>query len=476
MMTDDPPPRHRVVIIGGGFGGLYCAKDLRHAPVHVTLIDRRNFHLFQPLLYQVATGGLSPANIASPLRSILKYQKNTYVLLAEVVGFDPARRLVFTADGGQVAYDTLVVATGSTHHYFGKDAEWEPHAPGLKTVEDATEIRGRVLTAFERAEREPDPRARQKLMTFVVVGGGPTGVEMAGTIGELARYTLRRDFRLIDPAQARVLLIEGQKTVLQSFHPKLSAYAETALASLGVELILNSRVTSVAPDHVLVKTNDGESERRIDCSTIVWAAGVKASPLGKLLADALGGVEVDRSGRVPVGPDCAIVGHPNIFVIGDLAAQPGADGQPLPGLAPVAMQQGRYVADVIRRRVQGETPPRPFQYVDKGTMATIGRSRAVADAKVMRFTGFLAWLAWLFIHILYLAQFSNRVLVMLQWFWNFITRNRSARLITGREALSGVRANTFETPGPHLLADDVLRPPDSANGVGSRRERQWVGR
>jgi NADH dehydrogenase len=453
-MADAPQPRPRVVVVGGGFGGLYCAKALARAPVHVTLIDRRNFHLFQPLLYQVATGGLSPANIAAPLRSILKYQSNTHVLLGEVSGFDAAGKQVLTTDGGRVPYDSLVLATGSTHHYFGKDKEWEPLAPGLKTIEDATEIRARVLSAFERAEREPDPAARKKLLTFVVVGGGPTGVEMAGTIAELARYTLRRDFRTIDPAQAHVVLVEGQPKVLPVFHPKLSDYAGKALAGLGVELVLDAHVTAVTADHVELKGDQGGGPRRIDCSTIVWAAGVKASPLGKLLAAALGGVTTDKGGRVPVGPDCSVAGHPDVFVIGDLASQAGQDGKPLPGLSPVAMQQGRYVADVIARRASGETPPRPFKYLDKGTMATIGRARAVADVNFLRFTGFVAWLAWLFIHVLYLAQFSNRVLVMTQWFWNFVTRNRSARLITGAEALPGARGHAFETPGPHRLADD----------------------
>ena len=452
-------PPHRVVVVGGGFGGLYCATALRRAPVHVTLIDRRNFHLFQPLLYQAATGGLSPANIAAPLRSVLKYQLNTLVLLAEVTGFDTAGRFVSTATGDRVAYDSLVLATGSTHHYFGKDAEWAPLAPGLKTIEDATEIRGRVLSAFERAEREPDPDRRRKLITFVVVGGGPTGVEMAGTIAELARHTLRRDFRTIDPAAARVVLVEGEPKVLPQFHPKLSAYAAKALGGMGVEVIFDSHVTGIADDHVELKGDQGGPPRRIDCAAVVWAAGVKASPLGKKLAEALGGVTTDKPGRVPVGPDCSVAGHPEIFVIGDMASQKGEDGKPLPGLAPVAMQQGRYVADVIARRAKGDTPPRPFHYVDKGTMATIGRARAVADVGFMRFTGFIAWVAWLFIHILYLAQFSNRVLVVFQWFWNFLTRNRSARLITGHQAMELTRDHRMETPAPHPLADEKTPHP-----------------
>jgi NADH dehydrogenase len=425
--------RHRVVIIGGGFGGLYCARGLRRAPVDVTLLDRRNFHLFQPLLYQVAAGGLSPANIAAPLRSILKRQRNVRVLLGEVDDFDIARNEVILADGDRIPFDTLVVAAGSTHHYFGHDAEWEPLAPGLKTIEDATEIRRRILSAFERAERETDPQARERLLTFVVVGGGPTGVEMAGTISELARHTLRQDFRAINPATARVVLIEGQTRVLPTYPEKLSRKAGQALAAMGIEVWFGCHVTTIAADHVIVTTDKEKATRRIDTETVIWAAGVKASPLGRKLAERLGpGVATDRAGRVVVGPDCSVPGYPHIFVIGDLSLFTGPDGKPLPGVAPVAMQQGRYVAGVIVRRVQGESPPAAFRYWDKGTMATIGRSRAVAATMGLQFNGLLAWLAWLFIHILYLAQFSNRVLVLIQWVYNYITRNRSARLITGK--------------------------------------------
>jgi NADH dehydrogenase len=422
---------HRVVVIGGGFGGLYCARALRRvAGIEVTLIDRRNFHLFQPLLYQVATGGLSPANIAAPLRAILKRSCNIRTLLAEVTGSDPARKLVLTRTGEPVPYDTLVLATGSSHHYFGH-ADWEQHAPGLKSIEDATEIRRRVLSAFERAERSTDATERKRLLTFVVIGGGPTGVEMAGTIAELARVTMRRDFRSIDPTSARVVLIEGQPRVLPTFHEKLSAKALTQLSDLGVEVHLDCHVVAVAADQIAFKPDAGKAdEERIDTECVVWAAGVRASPLGKLLAESLGsGIEVDRGGRVAVGPDCSVPGHPDVFVIGDLALF-REDGKPLPGLAPVAMQQGDYVAGVIRRRVAGKEPPRPFHYVDKGTMATIGRSRAVADIHLFKLSGFLAWLAWLFVHILYLARFENRVLVIFQWFFNYVTRNRAARLIT----------------------------------------------
>ncbi len=420
---------HKVVIVGGGFGGLLAAQALDRTPTQVTLIDRRNFHLFQPLLYQVATGGLSPANIAAPLRAILKKQRNTEVLMGEVVGFDLAARTVLLKDGHRVAFDSLIVATGSTHHYFGHN-EWEEFAPGLKTIEDATEIRRRVLSAFEMAERETDLDRRIRLLTFVVVGGGPTGVEMAGAISELSRQTLRGNFRMMNPASARIILVEGQNRILSNFVPKLSTRAKTDLEKMGVEVLLDCHVIDVKPDHVMVKPDrPGAESRRIDTEAIVWAAGVKASPLGKLLADALG-VQVGRAGHVPVNTDCTIDGRPDVFVIGDLASFPGTDGKPLPGLAPVAMQQGEYVAGVIVRRVKGESPKGPFRYHDKGSMATIGRAKAVGESMGITFTGFTAWLAWLFVHILYLARFENRVLVVFQWFWNYVTRNRTARLIT----------------------------------------------
>lgn len=428
-MAEAATGAHRVVIVGGGFGGLCAAQALNRAPAHVTLIDRRNFHLFQPLLYQVATGGLSPANIAAPLRSILSRQKNAHVIQGEVTGFDLAARAVRLADGTAVPFDSLIVAAGATHHYFGH-TEWAEHAPGLKTVEDATEIRRRVLSAFERAERATDPQERARLLTFVVVGGGPTGVEMAGAIVELATHTMRADFRNIDPATARVVLVEGQTRVLGAFAEKLSLKAQGALARMGVELRLDAHVTNVAADHVEVKPDGGKAApERIGTATVIWAAGVKASPLGKLLADAAG-VPAGRGGHVPVNPDCSVGAHPNVFVVGDMASHPGPDGKPLPGLAPVATQQGEYVAGVIVRRLRGETPKGPFRYRDKGTMATIGRAQAVAESMGFKFSGTLAWLAWLFIHILYLARFENRVLVVFQWFWNYVTRNRSARLIT----------------------------------------------
>jgi NADH dehydrogenase len=425
-----------VVIIGGGFGGLLAAKGLRRAPVDVTMIDRRNFHLFQPLLYQVATGGLSPANIAAPLRAVLRRQRNTRVLLGEVVGFDLTAKTVQLKDGAAVPFDSLIVATGSTHHYFGND-KWEQFAPGLKTIEDATEIRRRVLLAFEKAERTTDLAERTRLLTFVVVGGGPTGVEMAGAIRELAIHTMRYDFRSIDPAHCKVIIVEGQNKVLGAFHEKLSKKALDTLLKMGIEVRLDTHVTDIQADHVMVKPDGGKAEAtRIDTHTVVWAAGVKANPLGKLIAAAIG-VETDRAGRVPVNSDCTVGNRPDVFVVGDLALFKAADGKPLPGLAPVAMQQGEYVADAIARRVKGESPRGPFKYWDKGTMATIGRNKAVAESMGFKFSGYLAWLAWLFIHIMYLAQFQNRVLVLFQWFWNYVTRNRSARLITGERAERG---------------------------------------
>lgn len=432
---------HRVVIVGGGFAGLYCARSLRHASVQVTLIDRRNFHLFQPLLYQVATGGLSPANIAAPLRSILSRQRNARVLLGEVTGVDVRRRCVLM-DGREIEYDTLVVATGARHNYFGHDA-WESLAPGLKTVEDATEIRRRVLLAFEAAELESDPQRIQSWLTFVVVGGGPTGAELAGALAEIARKTLKRDFRRINPARARILLIEAADRVLPPYPAELSAKAAASLARLGVEVLTGTLVTDIQPDGVTLRR--GDQVQRVPCRVVLWAAGIQASPLGRVLAEA-SGVELDRVGRVVVEPDLSVRGYPEIFVIGDLAHCRGADGRPLPGVAPVAMQQGRYVARLIAARQaaarRSAPPPRPgpFRYRDRGSMATIGRAAAVADLGWIRFWGYPAWLAWLFVHIFFLIEFENRLLVMVQWAWNYFTWNRSARLITDTPASVTPRA------------------------------------
>lgn len=418
---------HRVVIVGGGFGGLYAAKALGNAKgVAITLIDRRNFHLFQPLLYQVATAGLSPGNIASPLRGVLRKYKNIAVLMAEVTGFDVERRVVWLADSSEIPYDTLIVATGSRHSYFGND-RWEAMAPGLKTVEDALDIRRRIFMAFESAELEKDPEERKAWLTFVVVGGGPTGVELAGALGEIAGQTLRGNFRRIDPSEATVLLVEGADRVLPPYPADLSRKAQAALEGLGVTVRTGVQVTEIDHDHVVARA-DGGSEV-IRTRTVLWAAGVQASPLARVLGEATG-AEVDRAGRVKVLPSMTLPGHDEIFVIGDMALAYGEDGKPLPGVAPVAMQQGRYVAHCITDRLHGR-PSAPFHYRNKGSMATIGPAAAVAHIGPLRFNGYLAWLAWLFIHLLYIAGFDNRLLILIQWAWNYFTRNRGARLITG---------------------------------------------
>lgn len=415
---------HHVVIVGGGFAGLHAAQSLRRSPVKVTLIDRRNFHLFQPLLYQVATGGLSPADIASPLRSVLCRERNVCVLQGEVTGFDVAVRRVLLGESS-IEYDTLILATGASHHYFGH-RDWEPLAPGLKSIEDATEIRRRVFGAFERAEREPDAARQQEWMTFAVVGGGPTGVELAGAIGELAQHTLPRDFRHIDTRQTRVYLLEGTERILATYDEALSQAAAESLERLGVTVRTGSVVTDIQPDGVTIRR--GQQPETIAARTVVWAAGVQASPLGAALARATG-AELDRQGRVGVGPDLSVPGHPEIFVLGDLAHARQPDGRTLPGVAPVAMQQGAYAARLITRRLRGQETP-PFRYRDRGSMAVIGRSAAVAQTGRLRLHGFPAWLAWLFVHLIYLVEFENRLSVLLQWAWNYFTRNRSARLIT----------------------------------------------
>lgn len=420
---------HRVVIVGGGFGGLYTATSLRRAPVQITLIDRRNFHLFQPLLYQVATGALSPANIASPLRGILKNQKNVEVFLAEVVDIDVSKREVILRDG-RILYDTLVLAAGARHHYFGND-QWEAAAPGLKTVEDATEIRRRVLLAFEAAELETNPDEVEKWLTFVVVGGGPTGVELAGALGEIANHTLKHNFRHIDPAQAKVILLEGGERILPTYPPQLSAKAAEELHKMGVTVFTQARVTEIQPESVTFLKN--EQAERIAAYTVLWGAGIQASPLAGKLA-AASGAELDRAERIIVQPDLSVSHHPEILVIGDMVNYPHQTGKPLPGVAQVAMQQGRYAARLIQARLQGKSLP-PFHYRDLGNMATIGRAAAVADLGRLRFSGFIGWMIWLFIHLLYIVQFQNRLLILVQWAWSYITRNRAARLITGERIL-----------------------------------------
>ena len=416
---------HRLVIIGGGFGGLYAAQSLKNAALEVTLIDRRNFHLFQPLLYQVATGWLSPANIASTLRAVLKRQKNARVLLGEAIDIDVNKRQVMLANG-RVDYDTLIVATGSRHHYFGND-HWEALAPGLKTIEDATEMRRRIFLAFEAAERETDPMRVRALLTFIIVGGGPTGVELAGALGEIARDTLINDFRSIDPADARILLIEAADRTLTTYPAELSKKAEKFLSRVGVSVRANTIVTAIEHDAVITKR--GKSVERIPCHTVLWAAGVRASFLGEILSEKTG-AKLDRSGRVLVEPDLSLLNHPEIFVIGDLANYRQPTGQPLPGLAPVAMQEGEYVARLLRNRLEGKTTA-PFRYKDRGNMAIVGRGSAVAYIGRVQLAGFGAWLAWLFVHIVNLIEFENKILVLVQWAWYYFRRNRAARLITG---------------------------------------------
>jgi NADH dehydrogenase len=418
-------PSHRVIIVGGGFAGLTAARALRHAPVRVALIDRRNFHLFQPLLYQVATGGLSPANIAAPLRSILERQKNCEVLLGDVRAFDVANRQVHFNDT-QLAYDTLIVAAGARDNYFGHP-EWEQHAVGLKSIEDATKIRARLLTAFEHAERVGEVEHRRELLTFVIVGGGPTGVELAGTMAEIARHTLKHEFRRIDPADAQILLVEAGERILATYPPDLSEKAQASLERLGVVVRTKTLVSDVAADHVLVTF--GGTQERIPTQMIIWAAGVAASPLAKMLADATG-AQLDRGGRIIVEPDLSLPGHPEIFALGDMANYSHQDGKPLPGVAPVAMQQGKFVARLITARLSGKRLP-PFRYRDLGSLATIGRSAAVAELGKLHVSGFLAWMMWLTIHLMKLVGFRNRFLVLIQWGWNYFTFDRSARLITG---------------------------------------------
>lgn len=419
-------PVHKVVIIGGGFGGLRAAQALRKAPVAVTLIDQRNFHLFQPLLYQVATGTLSPANIASPLRSLVKKQPNVQVLLAEAIGLDVGRKTVQLADG-ELAYDTLIVAAGVRQYYFGHP-EWEQHAPGLKAIEDALDLRRRIFEAFEKAEREEDAARRAALLTFVVVGGGPTGVELAGALAEIARHTLPREFRRIDTAKASIILVEAGPRILPSFTPELAAIAVTALAKLGVTVRTGATVIDINATQVVLRT--GTEEEILAASTVLWSAGVHGSAIGKIIASATG-ASLDRAGRIAVGTDCAIPGHPDILVIGDLARIGGNETPPLPGVAPVAMQQGAYVAKLICARLDGRTLP-PFRYRDPGSMATIGRRLAIAQIGRWKLSGSIAWLAWLLVHLMALVRFENRLLVLAQWGWHYLTWNRNARLITGK--------------------------------------------
>ncbi|MEP7174980.1 MAG: NAD(P)/FAD-dependent oxidoreductase [Gemmatimonadales bacterium] len=424
-----------VLILGGGFAGLYAAKNLREAPVRVTVVDRRNHHLFQPMLYQVATAGLNPSDIASPIRSILRTSDNTEVLLAEVAAVDVAAREVRFTDDTVQSYDYLVVATGARHSYFGHD-EWEALAPGLKSLEDALEIRRRVLLAFERAERETDAVRRHAYLTFVVVGGGPTGVEMAGAVAEIRRYALKRDFRHIDPAEATVMLLEGGPRLLPSYPQSLSDDAKQKLRRLGVEVRTETLVTDIRQGSV------SAAGWTIPSQTVIWAAGNTASPVLQSL-----GTPLDQMGRAVVEPDCTIPGHPEVFVLGDAAVFEYQDSGPLPGICPVAIQMGQYTARTIQGDLAGR-PRRAFSYWDKGQLAVIGRGQAVADIWKLHFGGFLAWLIWIFVHVFFLIGFRNRVLVLLQWAWSYATYSRGARLITEEVHAPGATLQPLEIPVP----------------------------
>ncbi|MBX3214665.1 MAG: NAD(P)/FAD-dependent oxidoreductase [Labilithrix sp.] len=457
--------KRRVVIVGGGFGGLEVAKALDGADVDILLVDRLNYHLFQPLLYQVAMAGLAPSEIASPIRGILAEQKNVRVVLGEVTGVDLADRRIHISDPGTgtdlvEGYDWLVLAAGARNGFFGHD-EWEPHAPGLKTVEDALEIRRRVLVAFERAEKTEDARDRKKLLTFAVIGGGPTGVEMSGAVAELARYVLAQDFRAADPRETKVVLIEAGPRILPSFPEDLAQSAVEQLAELGVEVRTGSRVVAIDDDGVVLEGESaddvpglgaGRERARIHAATVLWGAGVRASALTECLD-----VPRDRQGRVVVGQDCSLPDHPEVFAIGDMARFE-EKGEVLPGVSPVAMQQGRYVAQIIAWEAESDgRPPRsPFRYFDKGSMATIGRSRAIAWARGLKMTGFIAWLAWLFIHIFYLIGFKNRLVVLFNWFWSYLSYKRGARLIT---------STGWEPTAARTLACTVPALPPKTDGL-----------
>jgi NADH dehydrogenase len=445
----------RVVIVGAGFGGLNAAKTLARAPVQITVIDQKNFHTFQPLLYQVATAGLSPGEIAAPIRSILRSHKNIEVLMADVTGFDLDRRTVMTS-GANIPFDYLIVAAGATHSYFGHN-DWEPYAPGLKTIEDALEIRRRVLLTFELAERQAAVGEPATPLNFVIVGGGPTGVELAGTLSEIARHALAHEFRSIDPARTHILLLEGGPRVLPAYAEDLSRSAQEQLNHLGVEVRTSTMVTQIEPGAVYA------GNTRLPATVVLWAAGVAASPLGKKL-----GAPVDRAGRVLVQPDLSVPGHPKVFVIGDLAVLKDEHGKMLPGVAPVAIQEGRFVAKLIHKeagapplsrssRQGGDFDSRPtFHYWDKGSLATIGRAAAVAEFGRIHISGYVAWLSWLFVHILFLIGFRNRLLVFIQWAWSYVTYERGARLITGSTYLPGWRAehnnsNASTSPAPQEI-------------------------
>jgi NADH dehydrogenase len=436
--------KHRVVILGGGFGGLNAAQKLKRAPMDVTLIDRRNFHLFQPLMYQVATGSLSPGEIAAPLRGILSRQKNTQVLLGEAADIDPDTKRVILRDGAVFPYGSLIVATGSQTSYYGNDA-WREWAPSLKSVEEATAIRHKILYAFECAERSTTEEEARAWLTFVIVGAGATGMELSGALAEIANETLRNDFRRINPREARIILMEGGPRVLNSFPEDLSARAEVLVSRLGVEVEKNVMVTGIDVNGVTYKF--GEESKRLPAKTVLWAGGVTTNAFGRRLAERAH-AETDRSGRIKVNPDLTVPGYPDIFIVGDLALSLGVDGKPLPGVAQVAIQGGAYAAKTIRARVKGEKSAKPFHYFNKGDMAVIGRAAAVANIFGFHLAGLFAWLTWLFIHLIYIVEFQSRVLVFVQWGFEYLTFSRGARLITGDAATDSLdKPGALSSPG-----------------------------
>jgi NADH dehydrogenase len=422
--------RHKVLILGGGFGGLVAAQALKRAPVDVTLIDRRNFHLFQPLMYQVATGSLSPGDIAAPLRGVLSKQKNTQVLLGEAVDIDPTAKQVTLRDGGAFLYDSLIVATGSQTSYYGNDG-WRAWAPSLKSIEEATDIRHKILYAFEEAERAATPEQVRAWLTFVIVGAGATGMELAGALAEIANETLRDDFRHINPRDARILLMEGGQRVLSSYPEDLSAKAEKLVHKLGVEIVKGVMVTDINADGVAFKR--GDATEHLAAKTVLWAGGIVTTAFGKRLAERTQS-QTDKIGRITVNPDLTIPNYPDIWIVGDLAHAAGENNKPLPGVAQVAIQGGAYAAKAIRARVEGKQPPKPFHYFNKGDMAVIGRAAAVANIFGLHISGVLAWLIWLFVHLMYIVEFQSRVVVFVQWGFEYLTFSRGARLITGSAA------------------------------------------
>ncbi len=451
---------HHVVIIGGGFGGLYAAQTLGLGAVKVTLIDKRNFHVFQPLLYQVATGGLSPADISSPLRGILKHNKNTEILMGEVKKIDPKKQTV-QLQYKEISYDSLIVATGANHQYFGHE-EWAERAPGLKTVEDALEMRRRIFIAFESAEKETDPKKREAWLTFAIVGAGPAGVELAGALAEIAHGTLKEDFRNINTQDAKIILVQSSDRILPSYSPLLSAKAKASLEQLGVTVLTGTRVIKM--DNQVITVRRSDEIESIRARTVLWTAGMKASPMAQHLSECTD-AELDRSGRVIVNPDFNIPENENIFVIGDVANYSHQEGKPLPGVAPVAMQSGKYVANLIESRLQGKTIP-SFRYMDWGSLAVIGKHAAVVEMGFLKLSGFLAWVFWMFIHVFYLLEFDNKLIVMIQWAWSYFTRDKGARLITTPGEHPTIQLEENRENLDNLTVDFWIKPENSKDYIG----------